>query len=61
MLGEIERDREPYLLKHLAVKGSDIPLNASGGTTGEILASLLELVIERPELNDRETLIGRIN
>ena len=61
LLGEIEKNREPSLLKHLAVKGSDIPLNAPGGTTGEILASLLELVIERPEMNDKETLISSLN
>ncbi len=61
LLSEIERNREPYLLKHLAVKGSDIPLNAPGGTTGEILSSLLDLVIEHPEMNDRDTLLSSLN
>ncbi len=61
LLKEIAKNREPYLLKHLAVNGNDIPEDDPDRTPGEILAYLLELVIADPGLNNRETLLQRIS
>ena len=58
MLREIIADREPYTLRQLAVNGSSIRSGRGGRTTGEILAALLDAVIERPELNTREQLLA---
>lgn len=49
---------EPYLLRHLAVTGSDlIKLGIKGSMTGEALRKLLDAVIETPALNEKETLL----
>ena len=48
-----------YDLKHLAVKGADLIAEgyAPGRELGEILAKLLDAVIEDPSLNEKETLL----
>lgn len=54
----IEQSGEPYLLRHLAVTGSDlIKLGIKGSTTGTVLRRLLDAVIETPALNEKETLL----
>ena len=55
---EIRRRGDPLERGQLAVNGSDIQaLGASGPRIGEILAGLLERVLERPGLNTREQLL----
>ena len=48
-------------LKELAVKGQDLIAVGvkPGKEMGEILAKLLELVLEEPQRNEREWLIGK--
>ncbi len=49
---------EPYALGHLAISGRDLqPLGIKGTQTGAILRKLLDAVIHRPILNDRDTLL----
>lgn len=49
---------EPYLMRHLAVTGSDLMrLGIKGSTTGTVLRRLLDAVIEDPALNEKETLL----
>jgi len=49
---------EPYLMRHLAVSGSDLlQLGIKGSTTGSVLRRLLDAVIELPHLNEKETLL----
>lgn len=56
---EIRRRGDPLERGQLAVNGSDIQaLGASGPRIGEILAGLLERVLERPALNTREQLLA---
>jgi len=55
---EVLSSGEPYLLRHLAVSGSDmIKLGIKGAHTGAILRRLLDAVIEDPALNESETLL----
>ena len=54
---------EPYEIAHLAVSGSDL-IEAGipkGVLVGQTLRELLDQVIEDPDLNHRETLLGLIN
>lgn len=56
---KILEENEPLTIKDLAIKGSDLmELGIKPGKTlGDILNSLLEVVIEYPELNTKEYLI----
>ncbi len=56
---EIRRDGDCLYLKQLAVSGSDLMAAGiePGKKVGETLKSLLELVLEHPELNQKEQLI----
>ena len=58
----IERRREPYLVSHLALSGSDL-IEAGiprGVRIGKELNRLLDLVIEKPELNTEKKLLELI-
>ena len=45
-------------LKDLKVNGKDISLiTENGPLTGKVLKELLDMVIEKPSLNERETLL----
>lgn len=55
----IIENREPYCTNHLAVNGDDlieIGYN-QGKIIGDILKYLLKIVVDNPELNEKETLI----
>ncbi|MCL2343574.1 MAG: CCA tRNA nucleotidyltransferase [Firmicutes bacterium] len=53
---------ECWSLDCLAVKGGDLlALGYKGKALGDALGFLLERVIERPELNERETLLGMLH
>lgn len=56
---EILQEGEPFLISHLAVNGSDLIAAGipKGERIGEILAMLLERVLEDPAWNERETLM----
>ena len=59
---EICRQKQCVSLKNLAVKGGDL-LQAGvqrGPKIGEVLNQLLELVIEDPELNQKEILLKEV-
>ena len=49
--------RDPLVLKELAVSGSDLMGHASGRALGDLLAKLLERVLDDPKLNTREQLL----
>jgi tRNA nucleotidyltransferase (CCA-adding enzyme) len=58
-LSAIEKKNEPYTLRMLAVNGTELR-HAGFGTgpeCGHILTSLLDEVIENPNLNDSDTLL----
>ena len=58
MKNDIIAAKEPYLLRHLAVGGSDlISIGIKGARTGDVLRKLLDVVIRQPELNHKETLL----
>ena len=53
--------KEPYLVKHLAVNGNDLlEYGIKGNAIGKTLDELKKAVIETPSLNTRETLLKRI-
>ena len=54
---EVLNNNEPYSLSQLAVNGNDIKKYVPANEIGNILNHLLEIVIENPEKNDRETLL----
>lgn len=55
---EVLASGEPYLMRHLAVTGSDlIRLGIKGSSTGTVLRRLLDAVIEDPPLNEKEALL----
>ena len=54
----IEKD-EPYLLSHLAVKGSDVKDIFIPEEIGEKLNVLLDFVIENPECNNKKILLEK--
>ncbi len=57
---EIEK-KSPFGLKDLAVDGKDIMEEfglSEGPKIGRILARLMDLVLDNPELNERKTLLG---
>jgi tRNA nucleotidyltransferase (CCA-adding enzyme) len=56
---EIRRRADPLTRSDLAITGTDIQeLGASGQRVGELLAALLDRVLEDPALNTRETLLA---
>ena len=61
ILDEILNEKEAFSLKDLAVNGDDLIENGfqEGKELGIVLAGLMELVIDDPELNKREILLRR--
>ena len=58
-VGEIRARREPLTRGDLAVTGADLQaLGAVGPRIGELLAVLLDRVLDDPDLNDRSTLLA---
>jgi tRNA nucleotidyltransferase (CCA-adding enzyme) len=58
-VGEIRARREPLTRGDLAVTGSDLQaLGAAGPRIGELLAALLDRVLDDPSRNDRSTLLA---
>ena len=59
---EIEEDGDCISLKMLAVNGGDLMAAGveKGKGLGEALAWLLDLVLEQPELNHKETLLAKL-
>jgi tRNA nucleotidyltransferase (CCA-adding enzyme) len=58
-VGEIRVRREPLTRGDLAVTGADLhALGAVGPRIGELLAALLDRVLDDPGLNDRSTLLA---
>jgi tRNA nucleotidyltransferase (CCA-adding enzyme) len=58
-VGEIRTRREPLARGDLAVTGADLQaLGAVGPRIGELLAALLDRVLDDPSLNDRSTLLA---
>lgn len=59
LVNDILDSDEPYQIRHLAVTGSDlIKLGIKGAATGTALRKLLDVVIEQPHLNEKETLLN---
>ena len=54
---EVMNNNEPYSLAHLAVNGNDIKKYVSPDSIGDTLNHLLDIVIETPEKNTKETLL----
>ena len=54
---EVMNNNEPYSLSQLAVNGNDIKKYVPSNEIGNTLNHLLEIVIENPEKNNRETLL----
>jgi tRNA nucleotidyltransferase (CCA-adding enzyme) len=58
-VGEIRERREPLTRGDLAVTGADLQaLGAAGPRIGELLAALLDRVLDDPSRNDRSTLLA---
>ncbi len=60
---EIEKAKQPLSIKDLAINGKDL-IQAGvkpGPAMGEILQSLLEMVLEEPEKNTREILLEEVH
>lgn len=61
LLNEIINNNEPYRLNQLKIDGNDLlALNMSPLDIGSILNRLLLLVIEKPELNNHESLVSEV-
>lgn len=59
---EIERNGEPYLIKHLAVNGNDLnDMGISGTAIGKALSKMQDAVIENPHINNRDDLLKLID
>jgi tRNA nucleotidyltransferase (CCA-adding enzyme) len=60
---EILNNKQPITIKDLAVTGSDLIKSGiqPGKIIGKILNDLLEIVLEKPELNTKEDLLKLIN
>jgi len=57
---EIRRRRDPLTRSDLAVTGNDLQsLGARGPAVGRVLGELLEMVLQDPSLNRKETLLDR--
>ncbi|HET9988912.1 MAG TPA: hypothetical protein VFQ65_10330 [Kofleriaceae bacterium] len=50
--------RDPLVLKELAVTGADLMGHATGRALGDLLAKLLDRVLDDPRLNTREQLLA---
>jgi tRNA nucleotidyltransferase (CCA-adding enzyme) len=60
MVERIRERKDPLSRSDLAVSGDDLKaLGARGPAVGRILGQLLDLVLEDPSLNQRDTLLGR--
>ncbi len=58
---DILKNKEPYLIKHLALGGNDIAaLGIIGKDIGAVLKKMQEAVIDDPTLNTREKLLETI-
>lgn len=56
---ELQRSGQPYRVAHLAVNGGDLAVHSiRGRKCGAVLDELLKLVIQKPEMNRREVLLG---
>ena len=58
---QVRREGQCLSLKNLAVTGKDLIDRAGmqpGPALGEILGKLLDMVIENPDLNQKETLLA---
>jgi tRNA nucleotidyltransferase (CCA-adding enzyme) len=56
---DIRRRKDPLTRSDLAITGTDVQeLGVSGPRIGELLAALLDRVLEDPALNTRETLFA---
>ena len=61
LLDEIKTKNEPYKISQLKISGNDIAsFGFKGHEIGEILNSLLDEVIENPDLNERQKLLNLI-
>ncbi len=57
---DVMNNNEPYCLAQLAVNGNDIKKYVGSNEIGSALASLLDMVIENPALNEKETLLKKL-
>ena len=58
LLAEIIKNKEPYLISHLAISGEDLKeLGFKGKEIGEILERLRQTVVCSPEKNRKEILL----
>ncbi len=57
---DVINSNEPYCLAQLAVNGNDIKKYVDSNEIGSTLASLLDMVIENPELNEKDTLLKKL-
>ena len=57
---DVMNNDEPYCLAQLAVNGNDIKQYVGNNEIGSTLASLLDMVIENPELNEKEILLKKL-
>jgi len=58
---EIKQNCEAFTISQLAINGHDLmKLGIKGKTIGEILQKLLDIVLENPDLNNTQTLIGLV-
>ena len=58
LLAEIIKNKEPYLISHLAVSGEDLKkLGFKGKEIGEMLERIRQEVVKSPEKNRKETLM----
>ena len=58
ILDEVIKNKEPYLISHLAVSGEDLKeLGFKGQEIGEMLERIRQEVVKSPEKNRKETLM----
>ena len=58
ILDEVIKNKEPYLISHLAVSGEDLKeLGFKGKEIGEMLERIRQEVVKSPEKNRKETLM----
>lgn len=62
LLNSIEENKECYRIKDLKINGTDLIGQGikNGKVIGELLNTALQIVIENPEMNDRESLLKEI-
>jgi tRNA nucleotidyltransferase (CCA-adding enzyme) len=60
IIEEIQKDREPLKITDLEVNGNDmINIGYKGRAIGEVLSSLLTIVLDHPRLNERQYLLEK--